>query len=236
MILQVMSEAHRTLRQLLDIFVEQGRTIFTPTNLDEDLVVKLKLNKVEYSIRIVAGTKVFWDDEKVYSTEVEEQAVMKNLISNILRQAFRSMTSMTSMGRGTSQKFIDVDSINKLGSMNAFKAFRASAFNCQNQILVNLDIVNRFVQTKPALDYINQLWDDLSQKHSRDEDVEDAINEEFRGRSVVTTYGAKRSYVVKRVEFQYTPSTLFFQTQEGAQQSVADYFRIHYKINLKQKD
>ena len=85
MILQVMSEAHRTLRQLLDIFVEQGRTIFTPTNLDEDLVVKLKLNKVEYSIRIVAGTKVFWDDEKVYSTEVEEQAVMKNLISNILR-------------------------------------------------------------------------------------------------------------------------------------------------------
>lgn len=126
---------------------------------------------------------------------------MKNLISNILRQAFRNMKNMTSMGRGSTQKFIDKDSGTKLNGMFAFKAFRASAFNGQNQILVNLDVVNRFVQTRSALDHINKLWEDLYEKFETDKDLENEINEQFRGRSVVTTYGQQRSYVVKRIEF-----------------------------------
>lgn len=76
-------------------------TIFTPTNIDEDAVIKVKYNETTYTIRIVAGTKVFWNDENVLSTNVDEHAVMKNLISNILRQAFRNMRTMTSMGRGS---------------------------------------------------------------------------------------------------------------------------------------
>lgn len=124
-----MGQAHKQLRMLLGIFVEQSRTIFTPAELNEDLYVESKVNDLKYMIRIVASTRVFWSDENIKSTKIEEQAVMRNLLSNILKQAFRSMSSMIQMGRGSTQKFIDKSTSFDMEDMSAFKAFKASAIN-----------------------------------------------------------------------------------------------------------
>lgn len=136
----------------LGLFVESGRTIFSPVELEDDLIIETKHEDNEYVIRIVAATKVFFTDKYLKSTKMEEHAVMHTVLNNILKQAFRGMSNMTQMGRGS--KFIDTNSESAFGSMRAFNGYKASTFNYQNAMAIVLDSANRFVQSQSCLDVI----------------------------------------------------------------------------------
>jgi hypothetical protein len=62
---------------------------------------------------------------------------------------------------------------------------------------------------------------------------------EFTGAVVVTTYGAKRTYRVTRVNFQFTPKTHYFTQGEGsaaAKISMLQYFQTQYGVKLTDPD
>lgn len=61
---------------------------------------------------------------------------------------------------------------------------------------------------------------------------------EFSGAVVVTTYGARRTYRITRVNFQYTPKTYNFTQGDGQTQktSMLDYFQTQYGVKLTDPD
>nr|AEX87971.1 Otiwi9 [Sterkiella histriomuscorum] len=229
--LQVLGSARKSLYIAMGLFLESGRTIFTPQDLEEDIIVNTQHEGNDYVIRIVSDTKVFFTDKFLKSTKMEEHAVMHTVLNNIIKQAFRGMGNLTQMGRGS--KFIDRDSQSNFGSMVAYNGYKASTFNYQNAITVVLDSANRFVQSQSSLQTLKKLE---AQYKGDQKAFQDKVKEVFIGQSLVTTWGSYRAYQIKSIIFDKTPFTMKFTNSEGDTFTVAQYFQKVIKQNITDKN
>jgi hypothetical protein len=64
---------------------------------------------------------------------------------------------------------------------------------------------------------------------------QDRCRAEFTGSSVIANYGNKRTYIVKDIRFDQSPTTTFFELKDGSNISVAKYFYKQYNIKITDK-
>lgn len=58
------------------------------------------------------------------------------------------------------------------------------------------------------------------------------MKREFIGKSVISTWGNKRAYIISDVVFTSNPFNHYFKDSSGTDISVADYFRKNYKMKV----
>lgn len=68
-----------------------------------------------------------------------------------------------------------------------------------------IDNINKFISNKTCLERIHEIYDD---PYIRDK--ESKILNEFQYKTVIGTYGHKKTYIVENVDFTKTPVTMRF--------------------------
>ena len=79
----------RKVDTILGLYVTSGRSVFTTTDLDEDLTIKADFKGIQYVVIINAGSKQFFSGKHLETTKMEDHNVMHTLLNIIVKQAFR---------------------------------------------------------------------------------------------------------------------------------------------------
>lgn len=74
---------------IMGIYVISGKNIFTPTILEDSILIKAEYKNQEYDVTIDASTKHFLKAESTEGVRMEEHCLVQNFINIIIKQAFR---------------------------------------------------------------------------------------------------------------------------------------------------
>lgn len=75
---------------MLGLYVLAGMTVFTPTNLDASIIIKVDLREgAQYKVTINADSKVYFRGEQLMTAKMSDNNVIHTLINNIIKQGFR---------------------------------------------------------------------------------------------------------------------------------------------------
>ena len=129
---------------------------------------------------------------------------------------------------------IDVDQQN--GSKESiYKGFYTSAQITENGLFLLVSNVNKHVSEVTVYDVITELRN--QNKRKQESEIRKIIEEYLSThRTVLTVYGALRTYRIKSIDFDATPEKTTFNIKDGDQMktiSVLDYFKKQYKVNIK---
>jgi len=209
---------------ILGLWVQSGRSVFTTTDLTESVYFTPIFRGIEYRVLIDVEHKTFFSGKNV--GKMEDHSVMHTLLNIIVKQAFRE-TNLRQIGR--QPRFFDISkAIEVEGSgLQACPGFRASAYNYTSGLAIVIDNINKFISNKTCLERIHEIQDspDIRDKESK-------ILHEFQFKTVIGTYGHKKTYFVENVDFNKTPVTMRFQTHDGKKVSIAEYFAKNYDLRV----
>lgn len=92
-----------------------------------------------------------------------------------------------------------------------------------------MDSIFKFMCTRSCLDRI----DELKKQFSEPKKWESAVRAEYGQQVIIANWGNRRSYTVNDVDFTHSPTTMTFTFQDK-EISVAEYFKKHYGMSVKQ--
>lgn len=155
--LGIFSEIKKQLERIFNVYVLAGYTIFSPTKIDENLIFKARLNKVDYEIMIKGDTKTFFSGEMLSKASTKDNIVITNVVNNILKQAFRE-TSLTQIGKDT--KFFDLANTMEFdgSDMTISPGFRGTATNYFDGHALVIENVSKLMCKQKCIDRINEIY------------------------------------------------------------------------------
>mmetsp|Transcript_23219 Transcript_23219/g.22779 ORF Transcript_23219/g.22779 Transcript_23219/m.22779 type:complete len:119 (+) Transcript_23219:763-1119(+) len=113
--------------------------------------------------------------------------------------------------------------------------FRASAFNYHSGLALVVDNVYKFMSTTSVLDRVKEIYGQNKHESGDQYSFQKLVQREFRGKSVISTWGNKRAYIVKDIIFDKNPTTMTFQDSSGQDITVLDYFKKVYNMRITEK-
>ena len=219
----------KKIETIVGLFVISGNSIFTTTDLEEDLVVNAIFQKIEYIVTIQTSNKKYFSGKSLETAKMEDHNIIHNLINIIIKQAFRD-TDLRQIGK--QPRFFDVaKAVNIENSdLQACPGFRASAFNYTAGMTIVIDNISKFISNKTCLERIYEIYNDKFCK-----DFNSKIFSEFQYKSVIGIWGHKKAYIVHDIIFEKNPVTQCFIDFNGDVQSIAEYFLNTYKLKVTDK-
>lgn len=217
----------RRVESLLGLYVISGKSVFTTTDIEDSILIKAEFQSNKYDVVISADSKKFFSGKSLTTAKMEDHNIIHNLINIIIKQAFRD-TNLRQIGK--QPRFFDVSkAIEVEGSgLQACPGFRASAFNYQSGMVLVIDNINKFMSNKSCLERIHEI-----QNSEQIRDKRGKIEDEFKYKSVIGTWGIKKCYIVQDIIHEKTPVTCFFHDNKGDKISIAEYFSKTYQMKVK---
>ena len=119
-----------------------------------------------------------------------------------------------------------------------YKGFYTSAQITENGLFLLVTNVNKHISEITVYEVITQLKNDNQRKQESEirKIIEDYLSTH---RTVLTIYGALRTYRIKSIDFDATPEKTCFNIKDGDQVktiSILDYFKKQYKVDIKHPD
>lgn len=90
---------------ILGLYVTSGRTVFTTTDLEENVVIETEFRGIQYTVAINADSKKFFSGKQLTQAKMEDHNVIHNLLNIIVKQAFRE-TNLRQIGK--QPRFFDI--------------------------------------------------------------------------------------------------------------------------------
>ena len=79
----------KQLNMIMGIYVISGKNIFTPTLLEESILIKAEYKSQEYDVTIDSSTRHFLKAIGTDGVKMEDHCLVQNFINIIIKQAFR---------------------------------------------------------------------------------------------------------------------------------------------------
>lgn len=74
---------------MLGLYVTSGHSVFTTTDLADDILITTKFRDIEYNICINAESKKYFSGKQLNNAKMEDHSIMHTLLNIIVKQAFR---------------------------------------------------------------------------------------------------------------------------------------------------
>ena len=205
LVYRVMKLKRAALERALGPHVCSGKSVYTLTEIDSDLVFKVgKIQGDEYTISISVDTCSVINLNSNFSNK--ENDVKQQIINVIIKDAFRS-TDLRQIGR--SPRFFDTTNpINMMREgLRIWSGFKASAYQSNMGCVLAIDNIFKFMSTKTCLDRLRE----INQKSHSQHQAEQVARLEFCGKSIIADWGTNRTYFVQEIDFELNPLTHSFQ-------------------------
>lgn len=215
-----------------------GLNLFTSiSNPPPEIIIKEEIEKVQYKITFsYAG---IFDFEKIFDKSginLKKKQFLEKLIKNILL----SCKGTIRFGDDRTIVKLSKENVNQIENSNEmlYKGFYTSAQITESGLYLQVLNMNKYISGKTMYEKIleirNENCDETEQNLQKK--IEDYI---FSHRTVLTMYGSFRAYKISYIDFEKTPlnTTFNIKTNEGMKTITIDnYFYLHYKIKIKNKN
>ena len=127
---------------------------------------------------------------------------------------------------------------NKEDKETIYKGFYTSAQITESGLFLLVLNVNKHVSNITVLEKINNIRNE--HKGLPESEIRKVIEEYFiTHKTVLTTYGSLRTYRIKSIDFDTNPRKTSFNVKDGDRMktiSIEEYYKIQYKVTLKNPD
>jgi aubergine-like protein len=212
---QAIRKAKPQLEEKLGHFLFNSTMLYARENVNDVIEVEIELDEQKY---IIVVTWV----QAVQNDSFEAQSVYKkyffNMVNNLKYVQLKKNFFNPKAARVLKEHNVEI-----------WCGFNPTISLMQNQVLLNLNVVNRVIRFESALELLNKLSN--SKEHGN---IKEAIDSTFKGLTVVTRYNGDKTYTLEGVDLEKNPSDCF-ETKDG-KVSYAEYYQKKYnkKINSNQ--
>ena len=198
--------------------------ITIPTNVEEkDFIVKIKLVG-EMSMEQISDFE---------GPNMRKKSFLEKLIKTTL------LSNKNTLKFGSAHTIVKINTKNVKeteGPENIYKGYYTSAQITESGLYLLVLNVNKHVKTKTAYDKIQEIWSENS--FLQPSDVKKVVENYFAThKTVLTTYGALRTYRVQAIDFDANPKSTTFNIKDKDNKtktiSVADYYKLQYNYIIK---
>lgn len=221
----------RTKRRELDVslgpYVASGKIIYTLSEIDQSLRFQTIYRGQKHTIMIDKSSMCIVSMAASHMASEATQSVQSQLLNIIIKQAFRE-TDLKQVGKAP--RFFDVKKplILREAGLQIWSGFKAAAVQSQLGTMLCMDSIFKFISTRSCLERIQEIKQQAKNSHH----WEQMVKLEYAGQSIIANWGNRRTYIVTDIDFSVNPVTMKFDYQ-GKEVCVAEYFKQHYNLSVK---
>ena len=214
-------------RNLFTFISEEKFTIYDVIEINEEL------DETKYKIKLLKVKDIVFKEVNDFNgTNQQIKSVFENTFRNIV---MRNPNVITFHDRTIFEidrdKIINVDGSNK---DNIYKGYISSFHITENGLYMLINNRSKLISGKTALEKINE----IKGKITSGKESKEKIREYFeKHKTVLTTYGAFKSYKIKDVGFDKNPSNTYINIKDinGEKKStlIKSYYSKQYNIIIK---
>ena len=230
--------------ELNNIFIRKffsGHNLFgTSNNPQIAITIKTVVDNIEYSVLFkLAGGMDVKEINNLKDFEGENQR-KKSFIEKIIKEIL--LKNKNTIKFGDSRTIVKINTKNvydfessKGNQETLYKGYYTSAQITESGLFLLVLNVNKYIQNITVYEKIQQLR--VINKHMQESEIRVAINNYFKVHpTCLTIYGKLRTYRINYVDFDTSPAKTCFNIKDGDRMktiTVAEYYKVQYKINIK---
>ena len=232
---KIIRQLRKDLSGNFEKFAQAGDTIFVfakdpkekvslETTVD-DILYKVTFDRTSNSVNC-----------RNINTKTRDNIKVKSFIESVIKNIFMANNHIV---RFDDRSFYDYNNPASFGRSGAkiWSGFSTAVSITENGLFLRVNDKNKLITGKTAYDKMRE----IGERHGglRSEDCQREINEYFKGKTVIATYGNYRAYRIGEISYDRNINNTEFEiTKEGQKNkiNIKNYYKQQYKIDLKHED
>ena len=232
---KIIRQIRKDLTGEFEKFAQAGDTIFVfAKNPKEKVSLETKIDDVLYKVTFDRTSNSV--NCRNINKKTKDNIKVKSFLESVIKNIFMANNHMV---RFDDRSFYDYQNSTSFGKSGAkiWSGFSTAVAITENGLFLRLNDKNKLITGKTALDKMQEIGKKYG--NMRSEDCQREINDYFRGRTVIATYGNYRAYRIGEISFDRNINNTEFDIEkEGkkAKINIKNYYHQQYKLDLKNED
>ena len=232
---KIIRQIRKDLTGEFEKFAQAGDTIFVfAKNPKEKVSLETKIDDVLYKVTFDRTSNSV--NCRNINKKTKDNIKVKSFLESVIKNIFMANNHMV---RFDDRSFYDYQNSINFGKSGAkiWSGFSTAVAITENGLFLRLNDKNKLITGKTALDKMQEIGKKYG--NMRSEDCQREINDYFRGRTVIATYGNYRAYRIGEISFDRNINNTEFDIEkEGkkAKINIKNYYHQQYKLDLKNED
>ena len=169
------------------------------------------------------------------NTRTKDNQKIKSFLESIIKNIFMANNHMV---RFDDRSFYDYKDASSFGKSNSkmWSGYSTAITITETGLYLRISDKNKLITGKT----VHQKMEEILRKHgNRGEEAKREINEYFKGKTVIATYGNYRAYRIGEISFDKDIENTSFDMEKDGQKTsitIKNYYKQQYNIDLKYKD
>ena len=233
---KLIRELRKDLNGYFGKFAQAGDTLFVfGKDSQEKVSLETKVDEVLYKITFDKTPNVI--NCRNINKKTADNIKIRNFLETIVKNLFMANNHMV---RFDDRSFYDYNSASSFGRSGAkiWAGYSTAVTITENGLFLRLNEKNKLITGKSAYEKMVEIGRRYG-NNLRSEESQREINEYFRGKTVIATYGNYRAYRIGEVSFDRNIDNLEFEIEKEGKKSkinIKNYYKQQYKIDIKNTD
>lgn len=209
------------LRAQFSPFKLSGSTFFSMSNIEEDLTFPITINEEEINCTI-KNTRHYIDLANVNQKATKFNSDVKCFFEKVIKQIIMSNKRMLRI----KDSYYDLTNMKNMEEKSFLMSGFSTGFrNCDSGFLLLVNIKNKFINGVNCLDKLSE----FRRRYPEGNDFQNEAKNYFNNLTIMTTYGAPRTYRLSGVNFEKNiMNTTIKMRNTGEEISLLNYYNINY--------
>ena len=233
---KLIRELRKDLNGYFGRFAQAGDTLFVfGKDSQEKVSLETKIDELLYKVTFDKTPNVI--NCRNINKKTPDNIKIRNFLETIVKNLFMANNHMV---RFDDRSFYDYHSASPFGRSGAkiWSGYSTAVTITENGLFLRLNDKNKLITGKSAYEKMVEIGRRYG-NNLRSEESQREINEYFRGKTVIATYGNYRAYRIGEVSFDRNIDNLEFEIEKEGKKSsinIKNYYKQQYKIELKHSE
>ena len=232
---KIIRQIRKDLSGYFDKFAQAGDTIFVFTKDPQEKVsVETKIEDTLYKVTFDKTPNSI--NCRNINTKTKDNIKIKSFLESLIKNIFMANNHMVRFDDRSFYNYHDSNSLGKSGA-KIWNGFATAVTITENGLFLRVNDKNKLITGKTAYDKIIEIGKNFG--NMRGEDCQREINEYFKGKTVIATYGSYRAYRIGEISFDKNITNTEFEIEKEGKKSkinIKNYYKQQYKIDIKYED
>ena len=233
---KLIRELRKDLNGYFEKFAQAGDTLFVfGKDTQEKVSLETKIDEVLYKVTFDKTPNEI--NCRNINKKTADNIKIRNFLETIIKNLFMANNHMV---RFNDRSFYDYFSASPFGRSGSkiWAGYSTAVTITENGLFLRLNDKNKLVTGKSAYEKMVEIGRRFG-NNLRSEESQREINEYFRGKTVIATYGNFRAYRIGEVSFDRNIENLDFEIEKEGKKSkinIKNYYKQQYGIDIKNYD
>ena len=232
---KIIKNLRKDLQGKFEKYAQAGDTIFVFTkDPEEKVTMEYKLDDILYKVTFEKTSNEV--NCRNINSRTRDNFKVKSFIESVIKNIFMANNHIV---RFDDRSFYDYKNPVEFGSSRAkiWSGYATAVSITENGLFLRVNDKNKLITGKTAYSKMQEFGNRYG--NMRGEDCQREINEYFKNKTVIATYGNYRAYRIGEISFDKTINNTEFEIEKEGKKTkinIKNYYKQQYKIDLKYED